>query len=264
MSLALSGTGLSNPPGSGSVSAAMALSGVGGVSQAGTGSVALSMALGGTGSVSQSGTGSVSASMALSGTGGVSIAGTGSTSMTMTLSGTGSTGGVLTLFSQAATGSSIVSDPADYTLGVQFSVSATSTLNAIWFYSPTGATTLPATIGLYAVSGTSLVHSEVASWSGSAGSGWVRAAFVSPPSLTASTNYKGSITSNTLGTNWYSDTSHYWDTGAGGSGITNGKLSAPNNAGGSGGQDTFHQSVTPAYPGSSFNATNYWLDIEVQ
>ena len=66
-----------------------------------------------------------------------------------------------------------------------------------------------------------------------------------------------------VGANFYGSTANYWTSGAGGAGITNGPLSAPNNAGGDGGQDTFNQSATLTYPLTSFNATNYWVDPEV-
>lgn len=170
-----------------------------------------------------------------------------------------------TLFGQPASPASIVSDSTAYTLGVQFSVASSGyTLTGIWFYSASGAASLPSTIGLYAVSGTSLVHSETPSWSGAAGSGWVKATFASPPSLTSGAAYKGCVLDASPGGNWYSATSHYWDTGSGSSGITSGPdLSAPNNAGGSGGQDTLNTGSTIAYPSSSFNAANYWVDVEV-
>ena len=171
---------------------------------------------------------------------------------------------VYTLFGQPASPATLTSDATAYTMGVQFSVNVSgSTLTGIWFYSGTGATNLPATIALYAVSGTSLVHSETPSWSGAAGSGWVRSSFASPPSLTASTNYKACVFYNPTGDNWYSHTANYWDTGAGSGGITNGPLSAPNNAGASGGQDTFTQAGSLSYPSSSFGASNYWVDPEV-
>lgn len=167
-----------------------------------------------------------------------------------------------TLFSQTASGNVLAGDAAGYTFGVQFTVSQAATLGAIWWDSVTGAAALPATIALYAVAGTSLVHSEAASWSGLAASGWVKAAFAAPPSLSPSTSYKACVFYGG-GVNWYSSTSHYWDSGSGSAGINNGPLSAPNNAGASGGQDTFTTGAALAYPASSFNATNYWVDLEV-
>lgn len=170
---------------------------------------------------------------------------------------------VYTLFSQGTTGATLTADSADYTMGVQFSVSQAATLTAIWFYSASGAGALPDTIALYDVSSTSLITSQAASWSGAAGSGWVRAAFTSPPSLTASTAYKAAV-GEFSGNFFYAGVSHYWDTtGAGASGISNGPLSAPNNAGASGGQDTFTSGTSLAYPSSSFGAANYWVDPEI-
>jgi Domain of unknown function (DUF4082) len=168
-----------------------------------------------------------------------------------------------TLFGQPASPAAITDDTSDYTMGVQFTVSGSGcTLTAIWFWSAPGAGALPDTIALYAVSGQSLVHSEAASWSGTAGSGWVRAAFSAPPSLTTSVAYKAGIFENT-GNFFYSGTSHYWDTGPGSGGITSGPLSAPASSGADGGQDTFTAGSILAYPASSFNAANYWVDPEV-
>jgi hypothetical protein len=171
---------------------------------------------------------------------------------------------VYTLFGQGATGTpGVTADPTPYTMGVQFTVSVSGgTLTAVWFYSDTGAGELPENILLYAVSGGTLVHAEAASWSGAAGTGWIRAVFASPPSLTSGTAYKACVDNATVVSNWYTHTSNYWDTGAGSGGVTSGPLTAPNNAGGDGGQDTFSTSV-PAYPNTSFNAANYWVDPEI-
>lgn len=169
---------------------------------------------------------------------------------------------VYTLFGQVG-GSTLVADANPYTMGVQFSVTeAGCTLTAMWWFSPSGAGILPGTIALFAVSGASLVHSESASWSGAAGSGWVRAPFASPPSLTPSTAYIGAIL-QPADTNFYSATAHYWDTGAGSGGITKGPLSAPNNAGAANGQDVFNSGGVLTFPATSFNATNYWADPEI-
>jgi Domain of unknown function (DUF4082) len=170
---------------------------------------------------------------------------------------------VYTLFGQQATGSALTADAAGYTMGVQFSVSRAGTLTGIWFYSAAGAVELPQHIALYQVSGQVLIVSQVPAWSGVAGSGWVRASFTNPPALTAGTAYKACV-HDASGNSFYSTTAHYWDTGAGSGGITSGPLSAPNNAGGDGGQDTFNSpSVAVTYPGTSFNASNYWIDPEV-
>jgi hypothetical protein len=172
--------------------------------------------------------------------------------------------GPFTLFGQPAAPSVLTADPGAYTMGVQFSVSRNATLNAIWWFSPSGAAELPATIALFAVSGRSLVTSQSPSWSGAAGSGWVRAPFASPPSLTGGASYKGCITKTGTVNNFYGGTSLYWSTGPGSGGVTSGPLTAPNNAGGDGGQDTFNAAATVTYPLTSSSAANYWVDVEVQ
>jgi hypothetical protein len=171
----------------------------------------------------------------------------------------------LTLFGQSG-GGAIVTDATWLTLGVQVQVNAAGyRLAAVWWDSPAGATELPTIIALFTVSGTALVHQEFPSWSGAPGSGWVRGAFASPPSLSPGTAYKACVAKDAgSGTaNWYGITAHYWDSGAGAAGITNGALSAPDNAGASPGQDSFHAAPTATYPDGSFNASNYWVDPEV-
>lgn len=170
---------------------------------------------------------------------------------------------VFTLWGQGLTGP-LQSDTTSYTLGIQFSVSQAATLNAIWWYSASGANTLPDFIVLYAVSGQSLIVSQAPSWSGLVGSGWVRAPFNSPPSLSASTNYEACI-GNDQGAsgNWYGGIPNYWSTGAGSSGISNGPLSAPSNAASVNGQDCYNfTGAIPSYP-SSTGGHNYLIDPEV-
>jgi Domain of unknown function (DUF4082) len=168
-----------------------------------------------------------------------------------------------TLFSQGATGATLASDTSTYTLGVEFSVSSSGyTLDAVWFYSASGATDLPVTIGMFEVTGGTLVHSESASWSGAGGSGWVKASFSSPPSLTSGTNYKAVVFHSTA-VNWYAGTSFYWSSGAGSGGITNGVLSAPNDSGATPGQDSYATAGSISNPNGAIHATNYWVDPEV-
>lgn len=175
---------------------------------------------------------------------------------------------VYTLFGQSG-GGAIVNDLATYTMGMQFSLSQSATLTGIWFYSASGATGLPVGCAVYQKTSPgvgSIVpgsQNNSPSWSGAAGSGWVKCAYASGPLLAASTTYKVAILKDVT-SQVYSATSHYWDTGAGQNGLTNGIITAPNNAGGDGGQDTFaNPSAALIYPPSSFNATNYWVDVEV-
>lgn len=167
-----------------------------------------------------------------------------------------------TLFSQAApTGNYNFGAVSGLTVGVEVDVSAACALNGIWWYSPSFATVLPGTIGLFTVSGSTLVHSETPSWSGAAGSGWVFAAFASPPALAASTAYVAAVFySGNLA--WFSPTDTYYTTGAGSGGITNGPLTAP---GGSGKQGWFTNGTgSISYPSNTaLDGENWWLDVQV-
>lgn len=173
------------------------------------------------------------------------------------------------LFGQPAGFSSLAADSTDYTMGVQWEVTLsggqTAVLAGIRWYSPAGATVLPDHIALYAVAGRSLVASQVASWSGAAGSGWVTALFGSLPALASATFYKGAILKGNGGAgNFYGAIGAYWSSGLGAAGVTSGPLFAPNNAGADGGQDTFNAATSLTYPLSSFNAANYGVDVVVQ
>jgi hypothetical protein len=108
-----------------------------------------------------------------------------------------------------------------------------------------------------------LIHSESASWSGAAGSGWVEADFSAAPSLSTGTKYVPCIFKAGTTGNWYSAEHDYWDgTGPGAGGITSsgGHLSAPNSATSVNGQGVFSGNPALSFPNSTFLATNYWVD----
>lgn len=152
----------------------------------------------------------------------------------------------------------------NFTLGMEFSLSQACTINNVWFYSPSGVTQLPTEIGVYQVSGTTLVASNSSpSWSGVAGSGWISAALTG--SLSASTNYKA-VVLNGAGSPaiWNGASAGFWSTGYGGGGLTAGPITAPDtSAATSPGQDTYNGGATIAYPNSNVGPYNYWVDIEL-
>jgi len=93
------------------------------------------------------------------------------------------------------------------------------------------------------------------------GTGWQTAAFAAPVALTANQRYRAVCNFPTN----YSATSHYWDTGGGSADLVNGPLTAPTISNATGGdQGSFVVSGSLAYPTNSFNATNYWVDVNVQ
>ncbi len=152
----------------------------------------------------------------------------------------------------------------NFTLGMEFELTGACTINNVWFYSPATVTQLPTGIGVYQVSGTSLVASSSSpSWSGAAGSGWVSAPLTG--SLNASTKYKVAVL-NGAGSPavWNSAVANYFSTGYGGSGLTAGPISVFSNAtADSPGQETYNAGATLTYPATNAGPYSYGLDIEL-
>lgn len=152
----------------------------------------------------------------------------------------------------------------NFTLGTEFSLNAPCAINNVWFYSPSGVSQLPTEIGVYQVSGTTLVASNASpSWSGAAASGWVRASLSG--SLQAGVNYKV-VVLNGAGTPsvWNGAVASYWSTGFGSAGLTSGPITAPSNAAAtSPGQETYNLGASIAYPATNAGPFRYGVDIEV-
>jgi hypothetical protein len=160
-----------------------------------------------------------------------------------------------------------------YTLGMEFSVSQACTLQKIWHYSAPTSTVLPTRCGIWVVgSQTELGGSDNSSpsWllpaggAASAAAGWVYCDYTSAGvTLAAGVNYKVATFTADNTDVWFGTTTNYWSSGPGGSGITTGPLSLPNNAGASPGQSSWHQSATWTYPDTSSSPENDWIDVEV-
>jgi hypothetical protein len=149
-----------------------------------------------------------------------------------------------------------------YTMGMQFSVSQDCTLTAVYWWRALLTDQPPTLCGVYDVASQTLLAAMEAFTSPGTSTGWIKTVLASPLPLTAGTAYKVAVFSATELD--YSITSLYWTgTGDGASGITTGIITAPNDAT-AGGQDSFNAGSTAAYPASAFNASNYWIDLEVQ
>jgi hypothetical protein len=154
-----------------------------------------------------------------------------------------------------------------YTLATEFRLSASCTLDKIWFFSPTNAQALPTQCAIWSV-GTQAVVSgtdnTAPTWSGAAGSGWVSCSY-SGVTLAAG-DYKVAVYYGG-GSTWFLVTAPYWNgSGPGANGITTGPLSAPNVSGAtSPGQATFNQGswAYPATYGTGADGENFWVDVEV-
>lgn len=173
---------------------------------------------------------------------------------------------VNSLHSQGSYGLGQSGSSAGFTLGVQFSVSQSCTLTGIWFFSGAAATSLPTACCLWnASTGTQIAGTlnSSPSWSGAAGSGWVKCTY-SGPTLSTGINYVSSVFFNGGTLNWFYDVNGYWTSGAGSGGITSGVLSAPNSAGSVNGQAPFvSSSGSIGFPNTSNSGFDFGVDVEV-
>jgi hypothetical protein len=188
----------------------------------------------------------------------------------MTVAGTLSDNSITqNLFGNVNPGVSTANDASSYTLGMEFSVSSDSPLTGIRFWSAPDANGLPIGTAIFnldtpgIVSGT---QDDSPSWSGAAGSGWVKNSYDGSVILKAGTHYKVAVRKDTT-SNVYSTTPNYWaGAGPGASGLSNGVVSAPNSSSTTGliGQDSFFTGGGWTAPDTSFNDSNYWIDVEVR
>lgn len=172
-----------------------------------------------------------------------------------------------TLFNQQAVTDALAADISPYTMGMAVSLSQDAPLTGIWFYSGVSAAVLPDQCGIFNTSGTLITFDATPVWSGIAGSGWVRCQFNGSTTLIGNTDYIVAV-HGSGGSNWYTATHHYWDTGPGASGLISGVINGLSNSqavtAGVAGQDSFTSGgSTLVMVNSTFQASNYWIDVEV-
>lgn len=160
-------------------------------------------------------------------------------------------------------------DDFEQTMGTEFTLSKSCTLDNIWFYSPPGADALPTMCGIWDVATQAVIDDTVnssPSWSGAAGSGWVSCAY-SGVTLSAG-DYKVTVYTPGGTDNFYEETEEYW--GGNGPaapvGIMSGPLAAPNTTSATPpGQTTFQHGgwLYPDTYDTEFDGQNRWVDVEV-
>ena len=157
-------------------------------------------------------------------------------------------------------------DTGKQTMGTEFTLSQSCTLDSVWFYSPPGVAVLPSRCGIWKVSS----QAEVAgtdngspSWTGAAGSGWVACAY-SGVTLPAG-DYKAAVYYGG-GSEFYTEGNGYFSGGGPGqNGIANGPLTAVSTANASGGIQGTYTAGAWAYPATSGGSGGQtrWVDLEV-
>jgi hypothetical protein len=182
------------------------------------------------------------------------------------------------LYPSASGPGSSAADTGAYVMGLSFKVTSPSlSLRGWWWWMADSAQDPgPSNFALWQSAGfdagTFITGSEVLS--GTFSLGWNFTALGTPAPLTSGQEYRAvKQIAPAGGKNGYSVVAHYWDTGAGAAGIVNGPLVAYSATGNAvnpepstDSQMTFTTAgsdVTSNYPGGSFNASNYGLDIQV-
>ncbi len=141
-----------------------------------------------------------------------------------------------------------VNDPSAYELGVKFQASTDGAVTGIRFYK--GPQNTGVHVGdLWSASGALLA---TATFTNETASGWQQVDFSNPVVITAGTTYVASYHTNAGD---YSADSNYFATAH-----SNGALTALA-SGPSGGDGVYAPSATPAFPTSTSNAANYWVDV---
>jgi hypothetical protein len=164
----------------------------------------------------------------------------------------------------------------NYVVSTEVRLTQPCFLNKIWYYSPSTVTQLATECGVWDITSRQLVaENQSPAWSGAAGSGWVSCGF-SGATLQAG-KYRVAVYNGAANpVSWNPKQLHYWDTGPGQNGITNGPLYAPQLADastadiyqGSGqepGQAVFAVGPPNQFPNLYVDglAQNYWVDLEV-
>ena len=149
------------------------------------------------------------------------------------------------LFGATATPAIItVNDPSAVELGVKFTASADGQITGIRFYKgPSNTGTHVA--DLWSSTGTLLA---TATFTNETASGWQQVNFSTPVAITAGTTY---VASYHTSVGEYSATSNYFT-----SNVVSGDLTAP-----AAGNGVYAYGSSDAFPTSTYNSTNYWVDV---
>jgi hypothetical protein len=143
----------------------------------------------------------------------------------------------------APTGASDTADTSPVELGVQFRASSNGTISGVQFYKEPDNTGTH-TGSLWTAGGTKLA---TGTFTGESASGWQELDFSTPVPVTAGTTYVAS---------YHTTTGHYAYTPGGlASAVTNGPLTALASGG------VYAYGTSSTFPSSSYNASNYWVDV---
>lgn len=262
-SAALSGGGALAADTSPAVSAQAALSGGGLLSASGT--PGASVLLSGGGSLGAAGSPGVSAAADFSGEGSIGVTPTG-VGATVSFSGAGTlTAGSgqthYRIYGNQTPANAYVHDPSPVTLGTVFQSSQDGQITGVYYYkaSPNydGQTI---TVGLYIASNHNLLASAQRVQQASDPIGWVFVPFTTPVTINANTPYvaaRHAEPNAAAGGDAYPCTPQGWATSK-----TSGPLTGLASSDSPIGNGVFDYDSTMAFPASTYNATDYFVDVD--
>lgn len=174
----------------------------------------------------------------------VTISGTSATAINFSVS------AGISIWNSTATPATVsVNDPSAVELGLKFRSDTAGTVTAVRFYK--GSTNTGVHVGnLWSSTGTKL---GTVTFSGETASGWQQMNFASPISIAANTTYVIS---------YYAPSGRYSANSAAfaSTGVDNAPLHALSNSAGSG-NGVYRYGAGGGFPNSTFNSTNYWVDL---
>jgi len=185
-----------------------------------------------------------------SGTGACSVAMTANRTVTATFSASTSSSQRVTLWpSTAAPSVAAYPDRNAVTLGVKFRSDVAGVVTGVRFYKGSGNT------GTHVGSLWSAWGSLLATvtFSGETASGWQEAKFSTPVSIAANTTY---VVSYHTTSGYYAVNGGYFNSQS----VYSAPLRAPS-TGSAGGNGVFRYGTTNAFPNSTYNGNNYWVDV---
>ncbi|MGE5644556.1 MAG: DUF4082 domain-containing protein, partial [Acidobacteriota bacterium] len=181
----------------------------------------------------------------------VTVTTTGGTTgaVTFTVNTSGTSGGAISIWNSSTTPTIVDSDTAAVELGLKFRSDVAGTVTGVRFYKAS-ANTGTHTGHLWSASGTLLAS---VTFSGETASGWQQASFSTPVAINANTTY---VISYFAPRGRYSVTENYFAS----TGADNAPLHALR-SGVDGQNGVYRYGSSSGFPSSSFNSSNYWVDV---
>lgn len=143
------------------------------------------------------------------------------------------------------------SDSAPVELGVKFKADRTGKVTGVRYYKSTRNTGTHVA-SLWTASGKLLAR---ATFTGETASGWQQVKFSTPVSIAANTTY---VVSYHTRTGYYATDINYFSVG-----VDRGPLHVPSSAS-AGGNGVYAYASTPTFPRSTYQGSNYWVDVIFQ